>query len=403
VSFEVRPCADLDEFSQALLAIGQYFNLEATSDRIQRFSSNLPVERMHAAHEDGRIVGGAGAFEFEVTVPGAMVPCAGVTVVGTYPTHRRRGVLKAMMRAQLDDVHERGEPVAMLWASDEQIYGRFGYGLASWVGEASVPREAQFTVPVETRRRLRFVEKDEAMELFPKVWEQLRPEIPGMLGRKSTWWDFRILFDSPDNRDGGGPKRLVVLELDGEPEGYAVYRHRPKWEQGIPAGEVEVLEAMALEGPATAELWRFLLDIDWQERIESWLLPPDHPLFLLLANPRRARYRMGDSLWVRLVDVGAALSGRSYAVDGSIAFEVHDAVCPWNEGRWKLEGGTASRTDEPAELALDVDALGSAYLGAVSFAQLHSALRVEELVDGAIARADAVFGWRPLPWCPEIF
>jgi predicted acetyltransferase len=403
VSFEVRPCADLDEFSQALLAIGQYFNLEATSDRIQRFSSNLPVERMHAAHEDGRIVGGAGAFEFEVTVPGAMVPCAGVTVVGTYPTHRRRGVLKAMMRAQLDDVHERGEPVAMLWASDEQIYGRFGYGLASWVGEASVPREAQFTVPVETRRRLRFVEKDEAMELFPKVWEQLRPEIPGMLGRKSTWWDFRILFDSPDNRDGGGPKRLVVLELDGEPEGYAVYRHRPKWEQGIPAGEVEVLEAMALEGPATAELWRFLLDIDWSAKASVFLLPVDHQLFHLLANPRRMNYRLFDGLWMRLVDVGAALSARQYTGDGRVVFDVVDAFCPWNEGHWKLEGGEAGRTDEEADIRCDVQLLGSTYLGAITFSELLRAGRLEELRPGAAAAADALFSWPRAPWCPEIF
>jgi predicted acetyltransferase len=132
-------------------------------------------------------------------------------------------------------------------------------------------------------------------------------------------------------------------------------------------------------------------------------LPPDHPLFLLLAYPRRARYRMYDGLWVRLVDVGAALSGREYAAEGSVVFEVHDAVCPWNEGRWKLEDGAASRTEEAAELALDVDALGSAYLGAVSFAQLRDGGRVQELVDGAVGRADALIGWRPLPWCPEIF
>jgi len=133
------------------------------------------------------------------------------------------------------------------------------------------------------------------------------------------------------------------------------------------------------------------------------LLPPDHPLFLLLANPRRAKYRMGDALWVRLVDVGAALSGRAYSGDGSIVFDVRDAVCPWNEGRWKLEGGSAARTDDAADVALDVSALGSAYLGAISFVELRGAGRLEELVDGAVQRADALFGWRPLPWCPEIF
>jgi predicted acetyltransferase len=112
---------------------------------------------------------------------------------------------------------------------------------------------------------------------------------------------------------------------------------------------------------------------------------------------------MGDGIWVRLVDVGAALSGRRYSGEGSIVFDVRDAVCPWNEGRWKLDGGSAARTDEAADLALDVDVLGSAYLGGISFRELLDALRLEELAEGAVERADAIFGWRPAPWCPEIF
>jgi predicted acetyltransferase len=124
---------------------------------------------------------------------------------------------------------------------------------------------------------------------------------------------------------------------------------------------------------------------------------------MLTSNPRRLRFRMGDGLWLRLVDVGAALSGRVYAGNGSIVLDVRDAVCPWNDGRWKLEGGEASRTDDAAEIALDVDALGAAYLGAVSFAQLRDSLRLAELADGAVRHADALFEWRPLPWCPEIF
>ena len=403
MTFDVQRCTNLEEFSQALLAIGQYFSLEPGADRMERFSKNLPFERMHAAREDGQIVGGAGAFGFETTVPGATVPTSGVTVVGTYPTHRRRGVLRALMRAQLDDVHERGDPIAMLWASEETIYGRFGYGLASWVGEASLPREAPFTVPVEPSRRLRLVEKAEAQELFPPVWERLRPQIPGMLSRTSTWWEWRILFDSPENREGGGPKRFVVLERDGQAEGYAVYRHRPKWEHGIPAGEVEVLEAIALDGGATAELWRYLLDIDWAAKVTAWLLPIDHQLFHLLANPRRMNYRVFDGLWVRLVDVGRALAARSYSGEDRIVFDVVDGFCPWNEGRWQLEGGEASRTDGEPDLRCDVAVLGSTYLGAITFSELLRAGRLEELRPGAAAEADALFSWPRAPWCPEIF
>jgi predicted acetyltransferase len=402
VPFDVRPCRDREEFDRALYAIGQNFFGPPTEEQLDRFLRVLELERMHAAFEAGEIVGGAGAFTFDLSVPGGSLPCAGVTVVGTYPTHRRRGVQRSLMRAQLDDVHERGEPIAALWASEEPIYGRYGYGLASWGGEVSISREANaFARPLEWRGQARFVSQEEAKKLFPPVWEALRAERPGVFSRVEAWWETRRLR-IPDE-EAAHPRRFVALELDGATQAYAIYRTKPGFEGGVSTAKIEVLEALGMNPQATAEIWRFLLDIDWIETVSASLLPPDHPLFLLLAYPRRARYRIADALWVRLVDVGAALSGRAYAGDGSVVFEVRDAFCPWNEGRWRLESGVAARTDEPAELALDVDALGSAYLGAVSFAQLRAALRVEELVDGAAARADALFAWRPLPWCPEIF
>ncbi len=402
MSFEIRPTGDLSEYGRAIFAIGQYFGAAADEERLERFHQVLPFDRMHAAWEDGEIVGGAGAFPFDFSVPGGSLPCGGVTVVGVYPTHRRRGVLRALMDAQLRDIHERGEPIAALWASEETIYGRFGYGIAAWCGEMRIQKEwTAFARPLERRGKVRFVTQAEAIELFPPVWETLRAQRPGVFSRSKAWWELRRLR-MPDE-EKANPKRLVVLELDGSVQAYAIYRSHMGFEAGVSSGRTEVIEAVGTTPQATAEIWRFLLDIDWTATFELDLLPPDHPLFLLLANPRRARYRMIDGLWVRLVDVGAALSGRAYAQDGRIVFDVRDAVCPWNEGRWKVEGGVAARTDEPAELSLDVDALGSAYLGAVPFRQLNEVGRVEELVDGAAARADALFGWHPLPWCPEIF
>ncbi|MGZ8717286.1 MAG: GNAT family N-acetyltransferase [Gaiellaceae bacterium] len=400
--FEVRPSRDLEEFGRAIFGIGQYFGAPPDEERLRRFSKVLALERMHAALEDGQVVGGAGAFTFDFSVPGGTLPCAGVTVVGVAPTHRRRGALRALMDTQLRDVHERGEPIAALWASEETIYGRFGYGIAAWAGDMRIAREwGAFARPLERRGQMRFVTQEQALELFPPVWEALRHERSGVFFRTRDWWELRPLR-LPDE-EKANPKRFVALDLDGEPQAYAVYRRYPGFEDGVSNARTEVIEAVGATPQATAEVWRFLLDIDWTSTFEASLLPPDHPLFLLLANPRRARYRMGDALWVRLVDVGAALSGRAYSGDGSIVFDVRDAVCPWNEGRWKLEGGSAARTDADADLALEVDALGSAYLGAVSFEELRGALRLEELVDGAVERADALFGWRPLPWCPEIF
>ena len=400
--FEIRPSRNLEEYGDAIFGIGQYFGAKPDEERLQRFSKVLELERMHAALEDGQVIGGAGAFSFDFSVPGGTLPCAGVTVVGVYPTHRRRGVLRTLMDAQLRDVHERGEPIASLWASEETIYGRFGYGIASWAGEVKIAREwGAFAQPLERRGQMRFVTREEALELFPPVWEALRRERPGVISRSHNWWDLRTLR-LPDE-EKANPKRFVVLDLDGEVQAYAIFRTHTSFEEGVSSARTEVVEAIGATPQATAELWRFLLDIDWTASFEAGLLPPDHPLFLLLANPRRARYRMGDGLWVRVVDVGAALSGREYAGEGSVVFDVRDAVCPWNEGRWKLEGGSTTRTDAEAEIALEVGALGSAYLGAVSFEQLRGAQRLEELVDGAVKRADAIFGWRPLPWCPEIF
>jgi predicted acetyltransferase len=399
---DVAPCADLEEFGQAAMAIGQYFGLDATDEWKERFSKNLPVERMHAAREGGQIVGGAGAFPFELTVPGGTVATAGVTVVGTYPTHRRRGVLRAMMRAQLDDVHERGEPVALLWASEETIYGRFGYGMASLCGEMSLPTGyAAYAEPFEREGVVRIVEQDEALRLFPRIWDSVRRGIPGMLARSRNWWEYRILFPSP--AAGAGPKRFVVLERDGRAEGYAIYRHKPKFEQGVPDSELEVVEAVALDGRPTAEIWRYLLDIDWAARVTARLLPLDHALFQLLATPRRMQFRVGDALWARLVDVGEALSARTYATDGAVVFEVVDAFCPWNEGRWRLADGRARRSSAAAHLRCDVTALGAVYLGGFTFTELVRGGRVEELRRGAAARADAIFGRTRAPWCPEIF
>jgi predicted acetyltransferase len=404
MAFDVRTVTDLDEFTRAVFAIGQYFGMQPTEERMQRFLDQIGLDRTHAAWSDGQIVGGAAAFTFNVTVPGGDLPTAGVSVVGVYPTHRRRGVLRSLMRAQLDDAHERGEPLAALWASEETIYGRFGYGLAAFCGEITLAHEyTSFARAFEPEGSLRFLEPEEAQQVLPAVFERVRLQWPGMFSRSELWWEHREIKDSEDRREGAGPKRWIAYERDGSIEGYAVYRHKPGWEEGSTVAELRVLEALGGTPAAERDIWAYLLAIDWKATVKAFLLPPDHALFFLLANPRRLRYRMGDGLWVCLVDVGAALSGRQYSAEGSIVFDVKDEFCPWNEGRWKLENGEASRTDADADLALPVQSLAAAYLGGVQFASLARAGRVEELKEGALRRADGLFRWDRHPWCPEIF
>src|SRR5262245_9881020 len=202
--------------------IDQYFGgAGAHEDWKDEFLTIFALDRMHGAFEDGRAVGGAGAFTLDFSVPGGSLPTAGVTVVGVLPTHRRRGILRSMMRAQLDDVHAREEPLAALWASEGTIYPRFGYGLGSLCGEIDLPRErTAFAVAPAAGAETRFVSRDEAMELFPAIYDRVRAVTPGMFARSPTWWEKRRLADPESRRGGGGAQQRVLLELNGRPEAY---------------------------------------------------------------------------------------------------------------------------------------------------------------------------------------
>jgi predicted acetyltransferase len=405
VAFEIRPCRP-EEHGDALRPIRHYFGGSVLPEEaLARWRRLQPPERMHAAFDGSSVVGGAGVFPLRLTVPGGQLETAGVTVVAVLPTHRRRGVLTGLMRAQLDDVHERGEPLATLWASDERIYGRFGYGLASQCGSIDVPRDhAELARAADPVGRIRLVPLEEALEAFPPVYDRVAAQTPGFLSRSTEWWELRRLLDVPERREGGGEHVRALLEIDGEPMGYALYRIHPQgFEDGVSLAFATVIEAVGATDAATRELWGFLLGIDWVASVKASLLPVDHPLFLLLAEPRRMRFRVGDALWVRLVDVGTALSSRSYAGDGAVVFDVTDAFCPWNEGRWRLEGGTAERARGRPDLRCDVSCLGSVLLGGFSFSRLARAGLVEEARPGAIARADALFRTDGAPWCPEVF
>ena len=398
------PCASLDELREALQPISHYFGSEATPEGTERVAQWLELERMHAAVVDGRIVGGAGAFGFDVSVPGGgLVSAAGVSVVGVLPTHRRRGVLTAMMRAQLADAHERGDVLAYLWASESTIYGRYGYGLASRVGEMTLARErTAFATPFEPRADVRLVDLEEAARLLPPLYEAARCRRAGMISRSDIWWRTRRLEDDPSRRHGG-PLTCALLSLDGEPAAYALYRVDQDWAAGSSKGSVRIPEAIATSPAAERELWRWLLDFDWTSQFVAGLLPVDHPLFLLLAESRRMQFALHDGVWVRLLDLGAALGTRTYAGDGEVVLQVSDELCPWNEGRWRIGRAGVERTEADADLRLGIGGVGSIYLGGFSFADLARALRLDELRPGAVERADALFRTDAEPWCAEIF
>ena len=407
MAYRVRTCRSLEELGPAVGAIGHYFGWVPSSDDVERFSKILAPERMHAAFDGNEIVGGAGAYTFDMTVPGsASVPCAGVTVVGTLPTHRRRGLLTRMMRAQLDDVRERGESIAALFASEETIYGRYGYGLASLRHQVTLPR-AWASMRADAPPRMgavRLIDQDDAARVLPRVYERVRRTTPGFLSRSKDWWELRRLRDDPAGRpQGAGPLNYALFERDGRPSAYALYRIAQREEQGHWTRRLRVIEAIGADVTGTREIWRYLFGIDGVDEILAWLLPMDHPLMHMVARLDRLDLSPETGLWVRLVDVGAALSARGYARDGRVTFEVADSFCPWNAGTWTLSTGVARRSTRAADVRLDVTALGATYLGGFSFAQLARAGLVEEARRGGLARADAMFATDRAPWCPEIF
>jgi predicted acetyltransferase len=397
---EVRPVGP-DEVGKALTPIWHYFGGRPEAEEVEKLSRILPADRVLAAVDGGEIVGGAGAYLFDTTVPGgAQVPTAGVMAVGVLPTHRRRGALTALMRRQLADAHQRGEPLATLYAAEGAIYARFGYGLASLAGDIELPKEHARPWDDEPLGSARLLDSDEdVLEVMPGIYNRVQAETVGMFTRSLDWWHVRRLSQRPGSR---GKRMNVVIELDGVPEAYALYRIDFGASHMVTQSVVEVSEAVGTSPRALAAIWRYLLAIDWVSQINAYWLPLDHPLFHWIREPRRMRFGVMEAVWARLVDVGAALSGRVLR-DGEIVLDVSDKLCPWNQARWHVANGGAERTTAPADLQLDVSALGSVYLGGFTFEQLRWAERLKELKPGAVARADELFRAERQPWCPELF
>jgi predicted acetyltransferase len=405
VPYRVRTVRDLDEFRSAVGSIGHYFGWQPTAEEAQRLQRMLPLERLLAVFDGSALVGGAGAFPFELTVPGGTPRCAGVTVVGVLPTHRRRGLMTRMMRAQLADVRRRGEPLAALWASEETIYGRYGYGMASLQFSARIPRVwSALRADLPARQgAVRLVEHDEALRVFPSVYEAARRRTVGFLSRSNDWWELRQLEDGPERRaSAGGPIHRALLEREGRPAGYALYRVALEGPPGERRPRVRVVEAIGADPAATRDLWRFLLQIDWVDEIRATYLPAGHPLELLAARVSKLGLELTDGLWLRLVDVPSALAARSFAASATVEV-ASDPLFPDNVGRWDVgEVGVKPSRRRP-DVRLDVQALASAYLGGFSFAALAGAGRAEEVARGGIARADGAFRTAAAPWCPENF
>lgn len=394
-----------------LLAFGESFSEAEVDDWLKL----VEPDRWLGAFGNERselVVGCATAHSMRLTVPGGEVAAAAVTGVGVRPDHRRRGILRALMRRQLDDVHARGEPVAVLWASEGAIYGRFGYGLAAWDGFCEVDTtRTVFATRAPLEGVVRILDEQAAAQVIPAVYDAMRAHTPGALSRSEAWWRSGTLADPEYSRHGASPKYRVVFEADGQAEGYAIYRVKEDWDHRGPRNVLKVSEAVWTTPRALRGLWRYLFDVDLVRTVEIHRAPVPNPLQLVLAEPRALGLVTGDGLWVRIVDLPAALSARRYATADELVLDVRDDFCPWNAGRWRLrsEGepwvATAELvpTDAPADVALEAADLAAIYLGGVRPSELAAAGRVVELAPGGLRRADAMFAAERAPWCVTMF
>jgi predicted acetyltransferase len=419
-AYPIRPISEA-EYPAFHAVDAEAFNSRwpADQDR-EREKVTFEFDRSLAAFDGSLIVGSACAYTFRMTVPGTLAPVAGASAVGVLPSYRRRGILTSLMRRQLADLSEGGEAVAALFASEPGIYGRFGYGVSSMHSRFSVRRgEGRMVIPAAQEAaagqgglgpvRLRQVPAEPGTAEIAKVYEQAVPQRPGMLVRDARWWQ-NALADPEWSRDGDGPQRCIVAEDSSGPRGYAVYSVSPDWDSdGLPCGILTVRELMALDPQASAALWADLLTRDLVGEVRARLRPVDDPLLYLLADLRRARTKVSDGLWVRIIDIAAALAQRHYAREVDAVIEVTDDLLPANAGRWHLRAGPAGagasceRTSAPADVVLPVASLGAAYLGGTRLGTLARAGLAAELRPGTLAALSTAMSWDPVPWSPMIF
>ena len=400
--FVLRPVTrdELAEFTMTpLTAFGERLDPE----RFELDWTSIELDRTLAAFDGDQIVGTGRLYSLELTMPGGrLLPAAGVSWIAVLPTHRRRGILSAIKRTQLDDAAARGEPLAILYASESGIYRRFGYGVATSSMSVSIERRHSSFLHAVPEGRVRLVDEDNARKLFPEIFDRVRRAQPGAVQRVDAWWPDEFFWREPDEK---GTRHYCVYESpDGSLDGYTAYRFEAGWNTDSNA-TLHVHDLVTASPAARAVLWRYLLDVDLVETIKAWVVPVDEPLRWLLRESRRMRVtRLGDSLWVRVLDAPAALSARTYAVPGRVVFDVVDEVRPDGAaaGRVALDGGPdgaeARRTGDDPGLVLDVASLGGILLGGVRPSTLARAGLVEERTAGALAVADAMFAVEPQPF-----
>ncbi|WP_260190985.1 GNAT family N-acetyltransferase [Actinophytocola gossypii] len=400
--FEIRAVED-DERRSAYTVFMEALHEEPPDDEKWTLAARAyEPGRAYGAFAGDTLVGATMSLTSDITVPGGgVVPMAAVTGVGVRTDHRRRGVLTGLMRRQLADLAAAGEVFATLHASEPTIYGRFGYGLGTLARVVRVkPPRARMRADVPTAGTTRLLTKDEALTLLPGAYQRLRPRRAGVMGRAPSWWamcyEYRLTHMRLRVAAHYGP--------DGEIDGMVGFRsvEIPSDDPRVNAGVV-VLDFVGANQAVENDLWRFLLGIDLVDDVTVYMRPLDEPLEAMLENAHAVRCEWDEELWVRVVDVPAALAARTYGAADPVVVEVVDPILPANSGRYLVGPHGADRTDAPAALTLGVEALGMVYFGAWRPSKLAGIGRLAVHDPAALPAADRLFATDEPSWCGSLF
>jgi predicted acetyltransferase len=392
-----------------MAAILRGFHDDYKPDVWEPFEKVLERDRAFGFTVDGRWIATCGAYTRSMTVPGGSVPTAAVTVVTVNPTYRRRGLLTAMMKHQLEDIHRRTEPLALLWASESLIYGRFGYGHATpRLRISGQTRSTAFLPGVDLGDgSVGEVERDEWLAAAVPLHDTLLGQRPGALDRNTDWWRVRVHDPEPWRKGAAGLRFALHYNKRGRADGFASFRVKGGDSGDNPAAEVQVGDIEAADPSAYAALWRFLLDLDLVRTFTRASAPVDEPLRYLVADSRMISTQLTDGTYARLVDVPAALQARTYAADLDVVIAVSDPLLSHNDLAFRLQAGPdgadVSTTRRRADVSLTVRDLGAIYLGGTSLGSLHGAGLIQQRRAGAVAAIAAAFTAPRPPFCADNF
>lgn len=379
--------ATADDWPAIVRADERSFNADMGDERVAEIPALLDAGRFVLAVEEGGVVGVAGSLAFTMAVPGGSpVPVSGVTWVSVLPTHRRQGILTRLMAELHRAARERGEVAAALTASEGGIYGRFGYGPATWLQRTEITRSmVRFRDDAPVAGTVRFTDGDEAAAVLPELFETCRRDTPGEVDRAPAWW--RRWFADPAHLRGDLSRQRVLLHRDGQgtPQGWCSYRAGGDHDEGL---DLQLTGMYARTREAHAALWRTVLSVDLVRTVRSWRMPGDDPLPFLLQDPRAVKTAdRGDHQWLCPLDPHAVLTARTYDHGGTPAAHGGEVVLEVpGHGRWSLDRDGARRTTSSPGCTLGASELGAIVLGGTSPVTLWRAGRVDEQDAGAVQR-----------------